>query len=159
MFAPAPPGLPLVLYRATVSTLADAATRSPLPEFFVFFEAQRSRHLATVQALLHHAWQVDVSTLVVSCNSERDLLDDFAMGPAEDGDVRLFEDGYDTQHIFYCHPATVQFFVRPATQARLQAALAVAAQRRLEGRARRAFDVARRASAREWIRRESEVRA
>lgn len=153
--------LPLVLYRATVTTFKDASHASPvpLPEFYVFFEAPRVRHTAELESLLHHAWQVDVSTLLVTCASERELLEDFAMGPAEDGDARLFEEGYDSLHIFYCDPARTQFFVRPETQVRLQAAQQIAAHRRTNLRARRAFDVARRASDREWIQRESGARS
>lgn len=151
--------LPLVLYRATVSLLSDTATASPLPEFFVFFEAPRLRHTAELETLLHHAWQVDVSTLLITCSSERELVEDFAMGAPEDGDVRLFEDGHSAAEVFYCDPARTQFFVRPETQARLQAAQAVASLRRREGHARRAFDVAHRAGLADWIRGESEVRA
>lgn len=145
---------PLVLYRATVTPLADASSvqPSPLPEYFVFFEARRRLYSTKVlEALLHHAWAVDPSTLILTVCSERELVDDFSMGPASDGDVRLFEDGYDAQHIFYCDPDRTQFFVRPQTQLRLQAAQAVATQRRLELHARRAFDVARTASNRDWI--------
>lgn len=154
-----PAALPLVLYRATVSLLNETATASPLPEYFVFFEAQRMRHTSELEVLLHHAWQVDVSTLVITCASEHELINDFAIGPKEDGDVRLFEDGYSTEHVFYCDPARTQFFVRPETQVRLQIAQAVASHRRREGQARRAFDVARRAGLADWIRGESEARS
>lgn len=143
--------LPLVLYRATVSTIEDANSASPLSEYFIFFEAKRSKSTKVLETLLHHAWAVDPSTLIVTACSERELVEDFAMGPASDGDVRLFEDGYDTQHIFYCDPARTQFFLRPQTQARLQPAQFESARRRLELHARRAFDVARRASDRDWI--------
>lgn len=144
---------PLVLYRATVGTLANMNSAAPLSdsEYFVFFEAQRSRSTKVLEALLHHAWAVDPSTLLITVCSERELVEDFAMGPASDGDVRLFEDCYDAQYIYYCDPARTQFFLRPQTQLRLQAAQAVATQRRLELHARRAFDVARRASDRDWI--------
>ncbi len=152
--------LPLVLYRAMVTPVAEACDpRSTLTEYFVFFEAPRLRHTAALETLLHHAWQVDVSTLLITCSSERELLDDFSMGPAEDGDVRLFENGYSASEVFYCDPACTQFFVRPETQARLQAAQAVASLRRRERHARQAFDVARRAGLADWIRGESEVQA
>lgn len=146
---------PLLLYRATVGTLTDMASPAPLgeSEYFVFFEAQRSRSSKVLEALLHNAWSVDLATLVISVCSERELVEDFAMGPASDGDVRLFEDCYNAHYIYYCDPARTQFFVRPPTQLRLQAAQAVATQRRLELHARRAFDVARTASDRQWIER------
>ncbi len=146
--------LPLVLYRATVSAFekANDATAS-VDEYFVFFEAKRSHSTKVLEALLHHAWHVDPSTLIVTACSERELVEDFAMGPAEDGDVRLFEDGFDTQHIFYCDPARTQFFLRPQTQLRLQPAQVEASRRRKELHARRAFDVARRSSDRQWIER------
>lgn len=147
--------VPLVLYRATVTRFEDETVARPMPEVTVFFEAQRANHTAVMEALLHHAWQVDVSLLVITCSSERELIDHFAMGPATDDDVRLFENGYDTQSIFYVDPALTQFFVRPETQIRLLAAQAIANRRRLEGQARRAFDVARRASDRTWVQGES----
>lgn len=143
--------MPLVLYRATVFTREDASHASPLPEYHVFYEAQRPRSTQVLDTLLHNAWAVDVSTLLITVCSERELVEDFALGPASDGDVRLFEDGHDAAHIFYCDPACTQFFVRPQTQLRLQLAQAIATQRRVELRARRAFDVARRASDRQWI--------
>lgn len=145
--------LPLVLYRATVLTREDASQASPLPEHHVFYEAQRPRSAQVLDTLLHFAWAVDVSTLLITTSSERELIEDFALGPASDGDVRLFEDGHDTEHIFYCDPALTQFFVRPDTQVRLQAAQAIAIQRRMELRARRPFDVARRTSYLQWIER------
>lgn len=146
---------PLVLYRATVGALTDMASPAPLgeSEYFVFFEARRTHSTKVLEALLHNAWAVDLSTLVITVCSERELIEDFAMGPASDGDVRLFEDCYNAQFIYYCDPARTQFFVRPPTQLRLQAAQAVAAQRRLELHARRAFDVARTASDRQFIER------
>ena len=147
--------LPLVLYRATVTALAEGTPASVSPEFFVFFEAPRMGHTGTLEALLHHAWQVDVSTLVISCCSERELLDDYAMGPVSDGDVRLFENGYSTTEVFYLDATATQFFVRPSTQARLQAAQERATYRRREGAARQAFDVARRSGLGDWIRAES----
>lgn len=116
---------PLVLYRATVLDIESRVD----PEFFVFFEAPRQNRNAVLESLLCNAWAVDVSTLAMMAFSEVDLYD-LAMGPAADGDVRLFEDGHDAERIFYLDPARTQFFVRPETQARLQAAQAVAVQRR-----------------------------
>lgn len=70
--------LPLVLYRATVSTIEDANSASPLPEYFIFFEAKRSKSTKVLETLLHHAWAVDPSTLIVTACSERELVEDFA---------------------------------------------------------------------------------
>lgn len=151
-------GKPLVLYRATVTPMvtAHSAERS-YEEVAVFFEAPRDKRVTALDALLHFAWCVDVSTLVITCSSERELLEDDAIGPESDGDVRLFEDGYSPTEIYYLDPACTQFFVRPKTQARLQRAQAIANQRRLERHARLAFDVAHRASTRQWAASESEA--
>lgn len=153
-----PHTVPLVLYRAMVTRWNREPDRQEaLPDVAVFFETTRAVHTHTLESLLHHAWRVDVATLVISSCSERELLEDFAIGPESDGDVRLFEDGYSSTEIFYLDPAHTQFFVRPETQQRLRTAQSIATQRRSTHHARQAFDVARR-SMRDWIAGESEVR-
>lgn len=112
---------PLYLYRAIV------ISRSHAEEVAVFFEAPREQRHDHLQRLLHLAWQVSAEDLTIyNLNSAHELLNEWALGEAETGDMRLFESGFCDDAVIYHDPLRTLMLVSPATLKRL-----VEAQRQL----------------------------
>jgi hypothetical protein len=90
----------------------------------VFFEATHNQRGQLLDHLLHAAWAVDVETDLDAYNlcSESELLNEWALGEAETGDMRLFETGSSYGLPMYADPARTLMMVTPATLARLHAA-------------------------------------
>lgn len=111
------PGLPC-LYRAMVSSRKHEA------ELIVFFEAVRNKRVETLDRLLHAAWAVDVEADLEVYNlcSESELLNEWALGAQETGDMRLFEIGSHYGQPMYADPAGTLMMVTPAVLTRLYAA-------------------------------------
>ena len=112
---------PLHLYRAIV------ISRSHAEEVAVFFEAPREERHEHVQRLLHLAWHVSAEDLTIyNLNSVHELLNEWALGFVDTGDMRLFEsgcsgsgaDGGDPD-VTYHDPLRTLFFVSPPALKRL----------------------------------------
>ena len=110
------------LFRAIVSS------RRLNAEMLVFFDLtgmSAERAGSTLEAALCLLWDETPDGLVIyNLHSEREALEEWALGPAATGDVRLFESGCAYGTVLYHEPANTLMLVRPRTLRRLQSAQA-----------------------------------
>ena len=96
----------------------------------VFFECLPGQSpAARLTGLLAQVWQVPVEQIeVYNVLSEREMLDEWALGEQGTGDARLLETGWDGTRVLYAEPSTTVVLASPHAAARIAAAQALVEQ-------------------------------